>query len=206
MAQYLQIHQTHPQARLLRLAVEAVRGGSLIAYPTDSSYALGCRLDDAEAARRIRAIRALDERHHFTVMCGTLADAGRFGHMDNWQFRLMRQGVPGPFTFLLPASREVPRRVQHARRATIGVRVSDHPVVQALLGEMGGPILTSTLLLPGDEQPITDPQEIKLRLDHEIDFVIDGGPSGLEPSSVVDLSGAAPVIVRRGKGDVSAFE
>jgi tRNA threonylcarbamoyl adenosine modification protein (Sua5/YciO/YrdC/YwlC family) len=201
MAQYLQIHPTHPQARLLRLAVQAVRDGSLIAYPTDSSYALGCRLDDAEAARRIRAIRALDERHHFTVMCGTLADAGRFGRMDNWQFRLMRQGVPGPFTFLLPASREVPRRVQHARRSTIGVRVSDHPVVQGLLAEMGGPILTSTLLLPGDERPLNEAEEIRRRLASRVDLILDAGACPNEPTTVVDLAVDPPVVVRLGRGD-----
>ena len=201
MAQYLQIHPTHPQARLLRLAVQAVRGGSLIAYPTDSSYALGCRLDDADAARRIRAIRALDERHHFTVMCGTLADAGRFGRMDNWQFRLMRQGVPGPFTFLLPASREVPRRVQHARRNTIGVRVSDHPVVQALLAEMGGPILTSTLQLPGDERPLNEAEEIRSRLASRVDIILDAGACPNEPTTVVDLAVDPPVVVRLGRGD-----
>jgi tRNA threonylcarbamoyl adenosine modification protein (Sua5/YciO/YrdC/YwlC family) len=201
MAQYLQIHPTHPQPRLLRLAVQALRDGSLIAYPTDSSYALGCRLDDADAARRIRAIRALDERHHFTVMCGSLADAGRFGRMDNWQFRLMRQGVPGPFTFLLPASREVPRRVQHARRNTIGVRVSDHPVVQALLAEMGGPILTSTLHLPGDERPLNDAEEIRTRLASSIDLILDAGACPNEPTTVVDLAVDPPAVVRLGGGD-----
>jgi len=201
MAQYLQIHPTHPQVRLLRLAAEALRAGSVIAYPTDSSYALGCRLDDADAVRRIRSIRALDERHDFTVMCGTLAEAGRFARMDNWQFRLIRQGTPGPFTFLLPASREVPRRVQHARRNTIGVRVSDHPVVQALLAEAGGPILTTTLQLPGDERPLNEAEEIRSRLASRIDLILDAGACPNEPTTVVDLAVDPPVVVRLGRGD-----
>jgi tRNA threonylcarbamoyl adenosine modification protein (Sua5/YciO/YrdC/YwlC family) len=201
MAQYLHIHPTHPQVRMLRLAAEALHAGSVIAYPTDSSYALGCRLDDADAARRIRSIRALDERHHFTVMCGTLADAGRFARMDNWQFRLLRQGAPGPFTFLLPASREVPRRVQHARRNTIGVRVSDHPVVQALLAQAGGPILTTTLQLPGDERPLNEADEIRSRLASRVDLILDAGPCPNEPTTVVDLAVDPPVVVRLGRGD-----
>ena len=203
MAQYLHVHPTHPQPRLVRLAAASLREGLLLAYPTDSSYALGCRLDDADAARRIRAIRGLDERHHFTVMCGSLADAGRFARMDNWQFRLLRQGVPGPFTFLLPASREVPRRVQHARRNTIGVRVSDHPVVQALLAEAGGPILTSTLLLPGDDRPLNEPEEIRMRLQSQVDMILDAGACPNEPTTVVDLAVDPPVIVRTGRGDPS---
>jgi tRNA threonylcarbamoyl adenosine modification protein (Sua5/YciO/YrdC/YwlC family) len=201
MAQFLDIHPTHPQPRLIRLAAAALRGGSLIAYPTDSSYALGCRLDDANAARRIRTIRGLDERHHFTLMCGSLADAGRFARMDNWQFRLLRQGVPGPFTFLLPASREVPRRVQHAKRNTIGVRVSDHSVVQALLADMGGPILTSTLLLPGDDRPLNEATEIRSRLGGQVDLILDAGACPNEPTTVVDLAVDPPVVVRVGRGD-----
>lgn len=201
MAQYLQVHPTHPQLRLLRLTAATLRDGGVIAYPTDSSYALGCRLDDAVAARRIRTIRGLDEGHHFTVMCASLADAGRFARMDNWQFRLLRQGVPGPFTFLLPASREVPRRVQHARRNTIGIRVSDHPVVQALLAEAGGPILTSTLLLPGDDWPLNEADEIRERLGSVVDTIVDAGACPNEPTTVVDLAVDPPVVVRVGRGD-----
>lgn len=201
MAQYFRVHPTHPEPRLVRLAASLVRSGAVIAYPTDSSYALGCRLDDAQAAKRIRALRGLDERHHLTLMCRDLADVGRFARLDNWQFTIVRQGVPGSFTFLLRASREVPRRVQHARRSTIGVRVSDHPVVAALLAELGEPMLTSTLLLPGDALPQNDPAIIRERLGKRIDAIIDAGACHNEPTTVVDLAVDPPVLVRLGRGD-----
>jgi tRNA threonylcarbamoyl adenosine modification protein (Sua5/YciO/YrdC/YwlC family) len=185
----------------MRQAAALIRAGGVIAYPTDSSYALGCRLDDAQAVKRIRMLRGLDERHHLTLMCRDLADIGRFARLDNWQFTIVRQGVPGSYTFLLPASREVPRRVQHARRNTIGVRVSDHPVVAALLRELGEPILTSTLLLPGDELPQNDPRVIRARLGKQIDAIIDAGPCHNRPTTVVDLAVDPPVLVRRGRGD-----
>jgi tRNA threonylcarbamoyl adenosine modification protein (Sua5/YciO/YrdC/YwlC family) len=201
MAQYFVVHPTHPQPRRVRQAAAVVRDGGVIAYPTDSSYALGCRPDDAAALRRIRALRNLDDRHHLALMCRDLADVGRFAHLDNWQFRILRQGMPGSFTFLLRASREVPRRVQHARRSTIGVRVSDHPVVQALLDELGAPMLTSTLSLPGEAAPLNDPETIRTRLGNAVDVVIDAGACPNEPTTVIDLAVDPPVLVRRGRGD-----
>src|SRR4029079_13194289 len=156
MPHLLTAHPTHPQTRLIRVAAAVLRSGGVIAYPTDSSYALGCRIGDADAARRIRTLRGVDERHHLTLVCRDLAQIGRFARMDNWQFRTVRQGTPGSFTFLLRATDEVPRRVQHPKRSTIGVRVPDHPTVRALLAEVDEPILSSTLILPGDAQPLYD--------------------------------------------------
>lgn len=201
MAQYFIVHPTHPQLRLMRQAAALIREGALIAYPTDSSYALGCQLADTAAVKRLRALRGLDERHHLALMCRDLGDVGRFAHLDNWQFTIVRQGVPGSYTFLLPASREVPRRVQHARRNTIGVRVSDHPVVAALLEDLGAPMLTSTLLLPGERTPQNDPEVIRARLGSQLDLIIDAGPCPNEPTTVVDLAVDPPVLVRQGRGD-----
>ncbi len=201
MAQYFVVHPTPPQQRLMRQAAALLGEGGVIAYPTDSSYAFGCRLDDADAIRRVRMLRGVDERHNLALMCRDLGDVGRFARLDNWQFTIVRQGVPGSFTFLLPASREVPRRAQHARRNTIGVRVSDHPVVAALLDELGAPLLTSTLLLPGDAAPLNDPAAIRDRLGRRIDLVIDAGPCPNEPTTVIDLAVDPPVLVRRGRGD-----
>jgi len=164
MTQLLTVHPTHPQTRLIRVAATVLRGGGVIAYPTDSSYALGCRIGDADAARRIRTLRGVDERHHLTLVCKDLAQIGRFARMDNWQFRTVRQGTPGSFTFLLRATDEVPRRVQHPKRSTIGVRVPDNPVVHALLAEMDEPILSSTLILPGEEHALNDATVIEARL------------------------------------------
>jgi tRNA threonylcarbamoyl adenosine modification protein (Sua5/YciO/YrdC/YwlC family) len=206
MALLLAIHPENPQVRLVRQAIAALRDGSVIAYPTDSCYALGCLIGDKEAMERIRRIRRADRTHNFTLVCRDLSEIARYARVDNSQYRTLRAFTPGPYTFLLEATREVPKRLQNPRRRTIGIRVPDNAIVRELLRELGEPIMSSTLLLPGDELPITDPQEIKQRLDHEVDLVIDGGPSGIEPSSVIDLSGPAPVIVRRGKGDVSAFE
>ena len=201
MAQRFVLHPTHPQPRLLRQAAGLVRDGAVIAYPTDSSYALGCRLDDAAAVRRIRVLRGLDEHHHLALMCRDLADVGRVARLDNWQFRLLRQGVPGSFTFLLPASREVPRRIQHARRSTIGVRVSDHAVVTALLHELGDCMITSTLLMPGESDPLNDPDEIESRIGAQVDLILDAGACPNEPTTVIDLAVDPPVLVRRGRGD-----
>ena len=206
MAFLLAIHPQNPQARLVRQAIAALRDGSVVAYPTDSCYALGCLMGDKEAMERIRRIRKTDKQHNFTLVCRDLSEIARYARVDNSQYRTLKAFTPGPYTFVLEATREVPKRLQNPRRRTIGIRVPDNAIVRELLAELGEPIMSSTLLLPGDEQPITEAQEIKHRLDHEVDVVIDGGPGGLEPSSVIDLSGAGPVIVRRGKGDVSAFE
>ena len=206
MAFLLAIHPQNPQARLVRQAIAALRDGSVVAYPTDSCYALGCLMGDKEAMERIRRIRKTDKHHNFTLVCRDLSEIARYARVDNSQYRTLKAFTPGPYTFVLEATREVPKRLQNPRRRTIGIRVPDNAIVRELLAELGEPIMSSTLLLPGDEQPVTDAQEIKQRLDHEVDVVIDGGPGGLEPSSVIDLSGAGPVIVRRGKGDVTAFE
>jgi tRNA threonylcarbamoyl adenosine modification protein (Sua5/YciO/YrdC/YwlC family) len=201
MTQLLKVHPTHPQPRLVRGAAAVLRGGGLLAYPTDSSYALGCRIGDAEAARRIRMLRGVDARHHLTLVCGDLAQVGKFARMDNWQFRTVRLGTPGSFTFLLRATPEVPRRVQHPKRSTIGIRVPDHPTVKALLASLGEPILSSTLILPGDDEPLNDAATIEARLGGRIDAIIDAGACPAAPTTVLDLAVTPPVIVRRGLGD-----
>src|SRR6476646_98211 len=201
MTQLLKVHPTHPQARLIRVAASVLRGGGVIAYPTDSSYALGCRIGDADAARRIRTLRGVDERHHLTLVCKDLAQVGRFARMDNWQFRTVRQGTPGSFTFLLRATDEVPRRVQHPRRSTIGVRVPDNRTVQALLADLDEPILSSTLILPGDEHALNDATDIERRRAVLIDAIVDAGPCPAAPTTVIDLAVSPPVVVRRGLGD-----
>ncbi len=201
MAQFFSVHPTHPQPRLIRQAAEILRDGGVIAYPTDSSYALGCRLDDAAATKRIRDIRGVDERHPLTLVCRDLADAGRFARLANWQFRIVRQGVPGSYTFLLPATREVPRRLVDPKRSTIGIRVPDHPVVTALLEALREPILSSTLMLAGETVPLNEPEAIRHRLEHTVDLVVDAGPCSAEFTTVVDLAVDPPVIVRQGVGD-----
>jgi len=203
MAQFFSVHPTHPQVRLIRQAAAILRAGGVIAYPTDSSYALGCHLGDLDAAKRIRRIRGVDDAHHLTLVCRDLADAGRFTRLSNWQFRIVRQGVPGAYTFLLPGTREVPRRLLHPKRSTIGIRVPDHPVVSALLGELGEPILSSTLIVAGDDAPLNDPEVIRARLETQIDGVIDAGPCVAEPTTIVDLATEPAVIVRRGRGDAA---
>jgi len=203
MAQFFSVHPTHPQPRLIRQAAAILRAGGVIAYPTDSSYALGCHLGDLAAAKRIRDIRGVDDAHHLTLVCRDLADAGRFTRLANWQFRIVRQGVPGAYTFLLPGTREVPRRLLHPKRSTIGIRVPDHPVVSALLGELGEPILSSTLIVAGDDLPLNEPETIRARLETRIDGVIDAGPCVAEPTTIVDLATEPAVIVRRGRGDAA---
>jgi tRNA threonylcarbamoyl adenosine modification protein (Sua5/YciO/YrdC/YwlC family) len=200
VAEYLQLHPINPQARLIRRAAELLRAGGLIAYPTDSCYALGWHLGDAQALERVRRIRQADRHHHFTLVCANLAEVGRFARLERWQFRMLRACLPGPYTFLLRATRETPRRLQHARRRTIGVRIPDHPVPQLLLAELKEPLMSSTLLVGGDPQPLTSGAEIAARLAHEIDAILDGGDCGIEPTTVVDLSVTPPVIVRKGKG------
>ncbi|MBS0394406.1 MAG: threonylcarbamoyl-AMP synthase [Proteobacteria bacterium] len=201
MSQLLELHPKNPQVRLVRKAVEAVRGGGVIAYPTDSCYALGCAIGDKGAMERIARIRQTDKHHHFTLVCRDLSEIARYARVENWQYRLIRAVTPGPYTFLLEATREVPRRLQNPKRRTIGIRVPDHPVPLLLLGELGEPLMSSTLHLPGDPYPLTDAAEIHARLKHEVEVVLDGGNCGLEPTTVVDLAGGAPVIVRVGKGD-----
>ena len=201
MAQYFSIHPVDPQPRLIRQAAAIVRSGGVIAYPTDSSYALGCRIDDASAAERIRALRHVADTHHLTLVCRDLAELGRYAQLDNWQFRIVKEGVPGSFTFLLPASREVPRRLKDPRRRTVGIRVPDHAVVRALLSELGEPLLSSTLIAPGASEPLNDPAAIRARYERALDLIIDSGACHLEPTTVVDLAVSPPVVVRIGRGD-----
>jgi tRNA threonylcarbamoyl adenosine modification protein (Sua5/YciO/YrdC/YwlC family) len=205
LAQYFVIHPTHPQARLLARAAEIVRGGGVIAYPTDSCYALGCHLGDKDAMLRMRRIRGVDERHHFTLMCRDLSELGSYARVDNARYRLLKALTPGSYTFILEATKELPRRILHPRRKTIGLRVPDHPVALALLAELGEALLSTTLILPGDEAPLEDAREIRARLEHDVDLVLDGGPCGTEPTTVVDLTGATPEVLRAGRGPVTPF-
>ena len=205
MSQLLELHPKTPQVRLIRRAVEAIRAGGVVVYPTDSCYALGCALGDKAAMERIARIRQIDKAHNFTLVCRDLSEIARYGRVDNWQYRMLKACTPGPYTFVLRATREVPRRLQNPKRQTIGIRVPDHPVPQLLLESLGEPILSSTLHLPGDEYPLTDAQEIHARLQHVVDVVLDGGNCGLEPTTVVDLAGDAPVVLRVGRGDLAAL-
>jgi tRNA threonylcarbamoyl adenosine modification protein (Sua5/YciO/YrdC/YwlC family) len=200
VAQYLEIHPINPQLRLIRQAVDIVRAGGVIAYPTDSCYALGCHVGDAEALERIRRIRQADKNHHFTLVCRDLSEIARYARVDTPVFRLLKAHTPGPFTFLLPATRETPKRLQHPKRRTIGIRVPEHPVPHLLLAELGEPIMSSTLLLPGDSTPLTDGDQIREHLDSALDAILDAGHCGIEPTTVVDLAVSPPVILRQGKG------
>ncbi len=205
MSQLFQLHPKDPQRRLLRQAADRLRAGGLIVYPTDSCYALGCQIGDKDAMERLARVRQTDKYHHFTLVCRDLSEIAKYAKVGTWQYRLLRANTPGPYTFLLEATREVPRRLQHAKRATIGIRIPDHRVPQLLLEELGEPLMTSTLLLPGDDFPMTDATEIHARLGNTVDIVLDGGNCGLEPTTVVDLAGDAPVVVREGRGDPSPF-
>lgn len=205
MAQFFVIHPENPQPRLIRQAAEIIRNGGVIAYPTDSCYALGCGLGGKEAQQRIRAIRAVDEDHPLTLVCRDLAEIAIYARVDNRQFRLLKANTPGIYTFILEATREVPKRLQHPKRKTVGLRVPDHPIVQALLAELDGPLLSTTLQLPGDDQPLNDPYEIRDLLEHQVDLVMDGGYGDVDTSTVIDLSGETPVLVRAGKGDIRPF-
>jgi len=201
MARHFTVHPANPQPRLIRQAAEILRDGGVIAYPTDSSYALGCHIGDADAARRIRQIRGVGDGHYLTLVLRDLSEIGHFARLDNWQFRIIRLGTPGNFTFVVPATREVPRRLQHPKRSTVGVRVPGHPVVQALLAELSEPILSSTLILPDEAEPLNDADAILAALGDRLDLVIDAGACPAEPTTVVDLSAPPAVIVRRGGGD-----
>ncbi|OIJ93381.1 L-threonylcarbamoyladenylate synthase [Streptomyces monashensis] len=206
MAKYFDVHPDNPQPRSIAQIADAVRSDALIAYPTDSCYALGCRLGSKDGMDRIRAIRHLDDRHHFTLMCRDFAQLGQFVRVDNDVFRAVKASTPGSYTFILPATREVPRKLMHPKKKTVGVRIPDHVVTQALLAELGEPLLSSTLLLPDEEEPPTQGWEIKDRLDHVVDAVVDSGECGTEPTTVVDFSGGEAEIVRRGAGDTGRFE
>lgn len=201
-SRYLEIHPVNPQHRLIRQAVEIIRGGGVIVYPTDSCYALGCHVGDKAAMERIQRIRETDKNHHFTLVCRDLSEIAKYARVNNQQYRFLRSLTPGPYTFLLQATREVPKRLQNPKRRTIGIRVPDHVVSQLLLEELAEPLMSSTLLMPGDELPMTDAREIQERLLHFVDAVIDGGNCGLEPTTVIDLAGPAPVLVRQGRGRV----
>lgn len=205
MAQFFTVHPDNPQARLIRQAAEIVRQGGVIVYPTDSCYALGCHLGDKDAMMRIRAIRQVDERHHFTLVCRDLAEIAKYAKVDNWVYRLLKANTPGSYTFILQATKEVPRRLQHPKRATIGLRVPEHPVAHALLEELGEPLLSSTLLLPDDEFPLNDAEEIRERLERQVDLILDCGPCGVEPTTVIDMTAEAPVLIRHGKGELAPF-
>lgn len=201
MAQYFSVHPKDPQPRLIRQAAQILRDGGVIAYPTDSSYALGCRVDDPVAAKRMLQIRGLGETHFLTLVCRDLVHAGRYVRLANWQFRIIRQGIPGSFTFVLPATREVPKRLQNPKRHSVGIRVPEHPVVHALLSELDEPILSTTLILPGATASLNDPDEIREALETRIDLVIDAGPCPAVPTTVVDLSVEPGTVLRAGGGD-----
>ena len=203
MAQLFTIHPDNPQPRLIKQAAEMLRNGSVIVYPTDSGYALGCHLDDKDAMQRIRQIRGTDDKHLMTLVCRDLSELAKYAKVDNAQFRLLKHNTPGSYTFILEATREVPRRLQHPKRSTVGLRIPDHPVALALLEELNEPLLSSTLILPEAHEPLTDVDEIRERLERLVDLIIEGGTVGVEPTTVIDLTGSAPALVRRGKGEIS---
>ena len=205
MSQFFAIHPTHPETRLIKRAVDIVRQGGVIAYPTDSCYAIGCHIGDKDAMERMRRIRGLGEKHHFTLMCRDLSEIGTFAKVDNAQYRLLKAYTPGTYTFILDATRELPRRLAHPKRATVGVRVPEHPVTHALLIELNEPLLSSTLMLPGEAEPLNDGETIRAKLEHQLDLILDGGACGGVPTTVIDLSGDAPTLIRRGKGDTTPF-
>ena len=206
MARYVDLHPDNPQPRLVRQIVEALRGDALVAYPTDSGYALGCRIGNREGRDRILRIRGLDDRHHFTLVCKDFSQLGQLVHVDNNAFRAVRAVTPGPYTFILPGTPEVPRRLLHPKKRTVGVRIPDHVVVRALLDELGEPLLSSTLILPGETEPRTLGWEIKEDLDHQVDIVVEAGETPAHPTTVVDWSSGLPEVVRVGAGDPSRFE
>lgn len=201
MSQFFQIHPDNPQARLIKQAAQIIHSGGIVALPTDSCYALVCHLDDKGAVERLRRIRSIDEKHHLTLLCRDLSEIGVYARVDNRQFRLLKAATPGPYTFILEATREVPRRLSHPSRKTIGLRVPQNAIVQALLAELGQPLLGTTLILPGESDSLTDADSIRARLEKHIELIIDGGACSFEPTTVVDLTGAEPELVRQGRGD-----
>jgi tRNA threonylcarbamoyl adenosine modification protein (Sua5/YciO/YrdC/YwlC family) len=205
MSQFFQIHPENPQSRLINQAVDIVRAGGVIVYPTDSAYALGCHLGDKAALDRIRRIRRLDKDHNFTLVCRDLSELAAYARVDNTAYRLLRNNTPGPYTFILEATSEVPRRLKHPKRRTIGLRVPDNIIARELLGALGEPLMSVTLIMPGDEYPLIDPYDIRQTLEHDVDLIIDGGYCGMEPTTVIDLSGETPELVREGKGDPAPF-
>ncbi|MGL4604559.1 MAG: L-threonylcarbamoyladenylate synthase [Iodobacter sp.] len=203
MSQFFSINAENPQARLIKQAVDIIRKGGLVVYPTDSCYAIGCKLDSKDALERVRRIRQLDDKHHFTLACSDLSQLSSYAKVDNRAYRILKATTPGSYTFILEATKEVPRRVSHPKKLTVGLRVPDHPIALAMLEELGEPILSSTLMLPGEEYPMTDAWEIRDRLEHEVDLVIEGGYCGMEPTTVVDLSGEETLLIRAGKGSLA---
>jgi tRNA threonylcarbamoyl adenosine modification protein (Sua5/YciO/YrdC/YwlC family) len=205
MAELLELHPRNPQQRYVGMAVDALRSHGVVVYPTDSCYALGCLIGAKEAMERIQRIRQTDKHHFFTLVCRDLSEIARFARVNNWQYRTLKAFTPGPYTFVLQATREVPRRLMNEKRRTVGIRVPDHPVVRMLLDALEEPLMSTTLLLPGDDLPLTDATEVQERIGHAVDVILDGGNCGLEPTTVVDLSGDAPVLLREGKGDPAPF-
>lgn len=206
MAQFFQIHPENPQHRLVVQAAEIINKGGLVAFPTDSAYAIGCHIGDKSAVERIRVLRQLDKNHNFTLVCRDLSELASYAKVDNQVYRMLKHQTPGPYTFILEATSEVPRRLQHPKRKTIGIRVPDNNIVREILGQLGEPLMSVTLQMPGEEYPMTDPYDIRDTLQHQLDLVIDGGYCGMEATTVVDLTGELPELVRQGLGDFSPFE
>lgn len=206
MSQFFQIHIENPQKRLIHQTVEIINKGGIIVYPTDSGYAIGCQIGNKQALDKIRAIRRLDKHHNFTLVCSDLSEISTYAQIDNTQYRLLKAHTPGAYTFILKATREVPKRLMHPRRRTIGIRVPDNAIAQAILDELGEPILSSTLILPGEALPLTDPYDIRQLLEHQLDLIIDGGFCGFEATTVIDFENEIPIVVRKGLGDATPFE
>lgn len=206
MAEFLELHPKNPQVRFIRMAVDVLREHGVIVYPTDSCYALGCLLGAKDAMERIQRIRQTDKHHFFTLVCRDLSEISRYARVDNPRYRLLKAFTPGPYTFVLEATREVPRRLMNEKRRTVGIRVPEHPVVDMLLAELGEPLMSTTLMLPGDSLPMTDAGEVEQRIGHAVDLILDGGNCGFDPTTVVDLSGPAPAVLRSGKGDPRPFQ
>ena len=206
MARLIELHPEDPQPRRIAAIAQIMRSGGLIAYPTDSSYAFGCHIGDKRCIDRIHRIRRTDKKHNFTLVCKDLSEISLYARVDNWAYRMIKSMTPGPYTFILPATREVPKRLQNPKRRTIGIRVPDHVVVQAILDSLGEPIMSSTLLLPDDDTPLTDPHDIEARIGRQVDVIIDAGPTGIEPTTVIDLSHGSVEILRVGLGDVSGLQ